>query len=1041
METSSNLPLPLPPSSLIHSVLPNGFNYYIHHNPYPKNRILVHLIVSVGSLCEKNNERGIAHFLEHLAFRGTKTFDHGELIKFFERAGMGFGHHVNAHTGQSETIYKLDVPADEDLLLLGSALDVVAEWACGGIRISPKDVEAERNIIEEEWRGCQGSGQRMLATYWSRLFNDGGSTLYAERMPIGMLEVIRTVQPNVLRSFYKKWYRSDTMAVVVVGDFQPNSEKTTAKIVQQITDRFSGLPVTENALMPPVAPNPKHQQGLAIALMDTELTATALNVEFFQPIVTDNNMSMIKNVMCKKLFTSILDRRLRILSKSTLTKSSTSKELPVLLTGSVGVNPVVPTLERTTMSIWTRQGDEEKGLECLLMELIHLVRTGFTKQEFSLACEKWRNSIHQQINDATSCSSSSIANELKYHYLQGHAYIGFGLENSISLSTLNAITKEELLIWIQARYNIEQLYQENLKKPTPSDHFFAVSSQIQRHTDGFESHEALAKTFSKTMQRVLENLKQQNSNNETKTDNNTNANIAKNDNNNPQETVSRLSIARPKHHHRVIQKTTMQSIDAKEWKLSNGITVCIKEMATLGKEGLQFQGFALRGRTELNEREDTNFCFLPDLVAESGLSNLNGLEMSDMKSRTSCRVNVQKHMYHRGIGGSCKSNADVELLLQQIYMIMTHVQLDTNALDVLVARTKESVQNQNNSPESCFMRKVQKLLFGDDVPLLRPLTIELLEQVTVQQMQRLFHTAYVEKPSNYVMVFAGKIPNNFQYLIEKYIGGLEDEKMEDVPELPVVKTETNKKVEDSFYKRWSLTPEATPSTMGITLPTSVVEHLAEERVALKSTSMLCLPVPLLGRDTVVLDHALNIACILLKNILLSEVRQKQSDVYNISVAWNHTNMARHGAIVISWSNKPGNTERIKRAVLHEIKQLQMNGPLQESLNSVVAIDSLRIQSTENDISYWLFHLLDGYKTQRFVLGGCVTEEERMNVGNTEWVEKQIGIRAPKGAIERLKHFTDCTNMQNVFVKYFDLESMLFCVLGPKKSLGGGVAKL
>merc|ERR1712195_120653 len=149
----------------------------------------------------------------------------------------------------------------------------------------------------------------------------------------------------------------------------------------------------------------------------------------------------------------------------------------------------------------------------------------------------------------------------------------------------------------------------------------------------------------------------------------------------------------------------------------------------------------------------------------------------------------------------------VELLLQQIYMIMTHVQLDTNALDVLVARTKESVKNQNNSPESCFMRKVQKLLFGDDVPLLRPLTNELLEQVTVQQMQRLFHTAYVEKPSNYVMVFAGKIPNNFQYLIEKYIGGLEDEKMEQVPVLPVVKNvvkkETNTQVEDSFYKRWS----------------------------------------------------------------------------------------------------------------------------------------------------------------------------------------------------------------------------------------------
>jgi zinc protease len=273
-------PLPPPPSSLCHSTLPNGFKYYIQPNSHPKNRIVAHLVVGVGSLAEKEHERGVAHFLEHLAFRGTNTFDHGELIKFFERSGMSFGHHVNAHTGQTETVYKLEAPAKDRQLLL-KAIDVLAEWGTGGIRISDEDVQAERNIIEEEWRGREGVAQRMLESYWSRIFKNGGAQLYAERFPIGLLSVIRNVSSKVLQNFYNTWYRADTMAVIVSGDFQENSDIHV--IENHIIEKFGKMPPpTIDSPKPPIAPNPKHPQALAVALTDSELTATAVNCKVQQ---------------------------------------------------------------------------------------------------------------------------------------------------------------------------------------------------------------------------------------------------------------------------------------------------------------------------------------------------------------------------------------------------------------------------------------------------------------------------------------------------------------------------------------------------------------------------------------------------------------------------------------------------------------------------------------------------------------------------------------------------------------------------------------
>ena len=736
-----NLTDHLPTSPELHQgTLSNQLQYYVYDNPHPKGRATVHLVVSVGSLAEEESERGVAHFLEHLAFRGTKSFDHGELIQFFEKSGMSFGHHVNAHTGQAETIYKLDVPIDQDTKLLASALDVLAEWANGGIRISEEDVEAERNIIEEEWRGRQGAAQRMLESYWQKIFADGKSAnLYAERFPIGKLDVVRNVTSAEIKHFYQKWYRTDTCAVVVVGDFH-NHQLSCLDVVAHIKKSFDNMaPPPANASAPPTAMNPIHRSGLAVALTDAELTATAINVEFFKPIVPDCTLAMVKDVICKKLFTSLLDRRLRRLSKTarrptttmamttaTLAPSATCCErhekggggtndengdhditcrasspctlsapalpaLPVLLTGSVGVNPVVPTLERTTMSVWTRRGDELKGMEVLAEELITIANKGFTSKELTIAREKWRRSLESQSKDPTSTSSSSIARELKYHFCQGLSFAGPSQDKTISLQMLDSIRLHELNEWARQSYDLTTVLrhdgnngddeggcgQRDSKIHEGSDTFCVISSQIQQSSSstakgdsmqvptpaGFESDAALAQTFKQVVKEVMR--RQMETSNidcvegRGKTKKEEGEEEKESDEELDEEKENELvdlecevpNYSNSTESSCIVEETSMKSIDAFEWRLKNGIRVCVKKMDREGKEGLQFQGFALRGRTELDETDDTNFCFLPDLVAESGMSNLDGFQMSDLKGRTNCRVNVQKHFYHRGLGG------------------------------------------------------------------------------------------------------------------------------------------------------------------------------------------------------------------------------------------------------------------------------------------------------------------------------------------------------------------------------------------------------
>src|SRR5882757_9223113 len=258
--------LPLDPA-IRTGTLPNGLKYFIRRNGRPEKRVSLRLAVKSGSLEEADDQQGLALLIEHMAFNGSANFKAGELVSYFERVGARLGPHVNAYTSFDETVYMLDLPSDKpDVVEKG--LTALADFA-GGLTLSQEEVDKERGVVVEEWRGGLGAGSRIRDKQFPILFHD---SRYAERLPIGKPEILRNAPPERLRAFYDAWYRPELMAIVAVGDFDA------AQMEQSIKTMFS--PITARAAKAPEPDRkvPLHQQPLISVVADPEVTQSSVSI-------------------------------------------------------------------------------------------------------------------------------------------------------------------------------------------------------------------------------------------------------------------------------------------------------------------------------------------------------------------------------------------------------------------------------------------------------------------------------------------------------------------------------------------------------------------------------------------------------------------------------------------------------------------------------------------------------------------------------------------------------------------------------------------
>ncbi|MBE3088238.1 MAG: insulinase family protein, partial [Chloroflexi bacterium] len=336
--------------------LPNGLRYYIRTNGRPAQRAELRLAVDIGSVVEDADQIGLAHFVEHMAFNGSRHFAKQDLIRFMESIGMRLGPGVNANTGLDETVYMLHVPTDNPEAMRKAFL-FLADVACG-LSFEPAAIDKERGVIVEEWRQGRGADARMRDQQLPILLT---GSRYGERLPIGTKQNIETFNPEALKRFYTDWYRPDLMAVIAVGDFDKGDVETL------ITEQFTSIPAPRQPRPRPVYPVPDHQETLYAIAADSEATATTVTVYNMLPLRDQTTVAAYRQMQVERLYTRMLNARLAEL---------TLRADPPFVQAATDRGLFVRSKESAMLAALVREDGIERGLGALVTESARAARFG-----------------------------------------------------------------------------------------------------------------------------------------------------------------------------------------------------------------------------------------------------------------------------------------------------------------------------------------------------------------------------------------------------------------------------------------------------------------------------------------------------------------------------------------------------------------------------------------------------------------------------------------------------------------------------------------
>ena len=419
-----NEPLPLDPAVRV-GQLDNGLTYYVQRNTEPASRAELWLAVNAGSVLEEEDQQGLAHFLEHMLFNGTLRFPEQELIAYLESTGMEFGPDINAYTSFDETVYMLEVPTDQDDILV-KAFDVLEDWA-GSATLSPEEIDKERGVILEEQRlRDQNADGRIYAKIWPVL---SASSPYTNRLPIGDLDIIRNAPPEAIRRFYETWYRPDLMAIVAVGDFDVD------RIEALIKEHFSSLPQATSPAARPSFEIPTPEQPRVLIVTDPEYPYTELSITTVHPSEPILTVGDFRDWLVSDLFDSLLNSRLKEISRK--------PDAPFLYAWAQSQGLARPA-ETYALQAQVPAGEVLAGMEALLTEVNRVRQHGFTETELYRAKQDLLRAYDLYYLERENIHSRALADGYVDHFLTGAASPSVELMTDLARQFVPDISLDEV---------------------------------------------------------------------------------------------------------------------------------------------------------------------------------------------------------------------------------------------------------------------------------------------------------------------------------------------------------------------------------------------------------------------------------------------------------------------------------------------------------------------------------------------------------------------------------------------------------------------
>ncbi len=713
------VPLELDPA-VVQGTLSNGMSYYIRNNEEPRDRGKISLVVKAGSVLEEDSERGLAHFVEHMAFNGTERFEKQEIVDYLESIGSGFGPDLNAYTSFDETVYFFEFPTGVPEVT-ETAFQILSDWAYA-ISFDPEEVDLERDVVLEEWRLSQGWGSRFQSSLLSLIF---GTSPYSIRAPIGLPSVVEGATAEDLRAFYERWYRPELMAVVAVGAF--DVEDIEAKIKEHFAPPPEGGAMQERAAAAPAAERPVfdytgHQTPWVNVFTDAESPGTQfVLVKKLSPRTLPTE-SAYREYVVELLAFQMLNARLSERAKAAN---------PPYLLADGGRGPYAEPLDIATFSGWVETGGIEAGLAAVLEELERVRQHGFTEGELEREKSNLQRAYESSYKQREQTTTQSYINEYVDHFLYDVASPGIEVEWGLVQEYLPEISAEEFGKVAESWASLED-----------TALLIVRPAETEGSTDTALADATLAQLLTANTLEV-----------EPYT-----------------ETVGDVPLLEViPGAGNIVAEEPLGEIGAQQWTLSNGITVIAKQTDFRDDE-VEFRAFSPGGHSLVEDEDYVSARYAAAIVGGSGVGPHDNVTLEKLLAGKRVSVAPYIDRLFEGFRGSA-SPEDLETMFQLISLYATQPRVDEAFFDRYRARLQSMAEINAADPDAVLFDTVDIVRYQDHFRA-RPLSVALLEELSMERVEAVYADRFADL-GDATFVFVGAFDwDELRSLASTYLASL-----------------------------------------------------------------------------------------------------------------------------------------------------------------------------------------------------------------------------------------------------------------------------
>jgi len=690
--------------------LDNGFTYYIRHNEEPNKRVALYLVNKAGSILEDQDQLGLAHFMEHMNFNGTKHYPKNELVDYLQKAGVKFGADLNAYTSFDETVYELPISTD-DPGMVSEGLKIIRDWAQDAT-LDPVEIDKERGVVLEEERLGKGANDRMARKFYPVMLNH---SRYAERLPIGQDKILTNFKPEVIRRFYHDWYRPDLQALIVVGDVNMD------EIEKMVRQKFSDLknPENERTRTLYTVPLAGHNQFLTVT--DKEKSTVEIEILYKHKAAEVKTEADYRALLKRTLFNQLFAARRYA--------EINAQSNPVFVNMDAGIQGLLGGLDMFSFDVTPKKGQLEQGFKQAWTILEKVKRDGFTQTELDRVKESYLRGIEKGVKEKDKTPSGDFVKEYQSLFLHQEAAPGIEWEYNFTKANMDAINLADM----------SAIMDDYLKSADIDMLVLAPESEKSSLPDSVTVVGWIKSVSASTIAPFKD-----------------------------AEITQPLLSTKPQPG-KVVERSAIPQIGVTTLTLSNGVKVVLKPTDFKNDE-IRFMAFSAGGTSLYSDADFDNAANAAVLMSSFGLGDFNPVQLSKVLNGKQIKVAASIGPRAENINGS-SSPSDLETALQLVYLQFTHPRKDSVLFNAIISNAKEALINRYADPNNVFADTVSYVM-GNYNFRASASTIERLDKISLQKAYAIYKERFADA-SGFTFVFVGNFtPDGITPLLERYLGSL-----------------------------------------------------------------------------------------------------------------------------------------------------------------------------------------------------------------------------------------------------------------------------